>query len=185
MILCNLTDNTFRRSTTITSFTSLEPDDLKQAHEVPLSELTLSIVDQCPRIGAFVFSTGRSAGESAAPVAISGWSKAKSALDELALQKAYAIALERGEEPPHAIADWHLHDLRRTAATYMARIGIDRVVIAKVLNHAESEVTAIYDRHRYDTEKRRALDLWGQRLQAIVDGKDEGGNVVPLAAARA
>jgi hypothetical protein len=65
-----------------------------------------------------------------------------------------------------------------------ARLGVDRLVIAKVLNHAESGVNAAYDRHRYDREKRRALDLWGQRLKAIVDGTDTG-NVVPLAAVKA
>ena len=63
----------------------------------------------------------------------------------------------------------------------MAKLGVDRVVIGKVLNHAEGEVTAVYDRHRYDAEKRRALDLWGERLAGIVNGTG-GGNVVSLAA---
>jgi integrase len=76
-----------------------------------------------------------------------------------------------------------LHDLRRTAATNLARLGVDRVVIGKVLNHAEQEVTAVYDRHRYEAEKRRALELWGQRLAAIVDGSD-GRNVLSLALVR-
>jgi hypothetical protein len=66
----------------------------------------------------------------------------------------------------------------------MAKLGVDRVVIAKVLNHAENEVTAIYDRHRYDVEKRRALDLWGERLTAIVSGAHDGGNVVAFAAVK-
>jgi integrase len=84
---------------------------------------------------------------------------------------------------PAEFATWHLHDLRRTAATQMAKLGVDRVVIGKVLNHAEQEVTAIYDRHGYDAEKRRALELWAQRLEMIVKGTD-GDNVVHLAAAR-
>jgi integrase len=166
---------------------SRERTKADRAHEVPLSELAQSIIDECPKIGDFVFSTGRSkranGGEPAASVRISGWSKAKSALDKLALEKGCAIAFERGEDPPNAIADWHLHDLRRTAATYMARLGVERVVIGKVLNHAEAEVTAVYDRHRYDNEKRRALDLWGERLNTIVDSADSG-KIVQLAAAR-
>jgi integrase len=105
-------------------------------------------------------------------------------LDELAREKACAIAFEQGEDPPNEIPNWHLHDLRRTAATHMARLGVDRVVIAKVLNHAESDVTAIYDRHRYDAEKRRALELWGRRLAAIVNATDSVGNVVSMGAAR-
>ena len=166
---------------------SRERTKADRAHEVPLSKLTLSIIDDCPRISAFVFSTGKRARANArevAPVAISGWSKAKSTLDELALEIARASAGKRGEDPPNAIANWHLHDLRRSAATYMARLGVDRVVIGKVLNHAEQEVTAVYDRHRYDAEKRRALELWATRLLTIVEPEREG-NVVELAAARA
>jgi integrase len=154
-----------------------------RAHEVPLSALAMSIIEKSPKLGDFIFSTGRSAparaGGTAKPVAISGWSKAKSTLDKRARERLQALAVERGEDAPAKIADWHLHDLRRTAATHMARLGVDRVVIAKVLNHAENEVTAIYDRHRYGVEKRRALDLWGERLAAIVSGTD-GGNVVSL-----
>ncbi|MGJ0505307.1 MAG: tyrosine-type recombinase/integrase, partial [Methylocystis sp.] len=85
--------------------------------------------------------------------------------------------------PPKEIRPWRLHDLRRTCATQLGKLGTDRVVIGKILNHAEQGVTSVYDRHRYDDAKRRALDLWGLRLQAIVEGRD-GGNVVSLAQAR-
>ena len=166
---------------------SRERTKADRAHEVALSKLALAIIDDCPRIGAFVFSTGKSARGTArgpaAPVAISGWSKAKAALDKLALVKARELAEERGEEAPTGLAEWRLHDLRRSAATNLARLGVDRVVIGKVLNHAESEVTAVYDRHRYDGEKKQALEKWGHRLAAIVDGLNDD-NVVSLAAAR-
>jgi integrase len=155
-----------------------------RAHDVPLSALTLSILNECPRLGAHVFPTPRRGGEGEAgngPRAISGWSKAKSALDKLAFEKAIAFARAKGDRPPENFAQWRLHDLRRTAATYMAKLGVERVVIGKVLNHAEREVTAIYDRHRYDGEKRRALDLWGETLAAIV-GADCGGDVMNAAA---
>jgi integrase len=151
-----------------------------RAHEVPLSALTLSILEECPRLGDHVFATPRRSGEGESrrggARAISGWSKAKSALDKLAFEKAVALAVARGDRPPEKFAEWRLHDLRRTAATYMAKLGVERVVIGKVLNHAEREVTAIYDRHRYDREKRRALDLWGETLAALV-GADCGGAV--------
>lgn len=64
-----------------------------------------------------------------------------------------------------------VHDLRRTAATRMAEIGVPRFDIAKVLNHTDQEVTAIYDHYAYDAEKKRALLKWGRRLQDILDGK--------------
>ena len=60
------------------------------------------------------------------------------------------------------------HDLRRTAATQMAASGISRLVISKILNHVESGITAIYDRHSYDKEKQKALDKWGKTLEKIV-----------------
>lgn len=60
------------------------------------------------------------------------------------------------------------HDLRRTAASQMASMGISRLVIAKVLNHAENGITAVYDRHGYDAEKQHALDLWSDKLQTHI-----------------
>lgn len=153
-------------------------------HEVPLSALALAILDECPRIGDFVFSTGPSgplrAWGNGEPRPISGWGKAKAALDRLALERLRALAEERGEESPAEFPEWHLHDLRRSVATNLARLGVDRVVIAKILNHAEGGVTQVYDRYRYEAEKRRGLDLWAQRLAAIVAGGDSG-NVVTLA----
>ncbi len=61
-----------------------------------------------------------------------------------------------------------LHDLRRTAATQMASMGTYRLVVGMVLNHAEPGVTAVYDRHGYDKEKRDALDAWASKLMEIV-----------------
>lgn len=66
------------------------------------------------------------------------------------------------------------HDLRRTAASYMGEAGIDRFHIAHVLNHrsvTHSTVTAIYDRYRYDKEKRAALEKWAAVLSGIVEVK--------------
>lgn len=63
------------------------------------------------------------------------------------------------------------HDLRRTAASFMGEAGIDRFHIAHVLNHrsvTHSTVTAIYDRYRYDKEKRAALEKWGRELDSIL-----------------
>lgn len=61
------------------------------------------------------------------------------------------------------------HDLRRTAASHMTGLGIPRLTVAKILNHAEQGVTAIYDRHSYDREKREALDRWAQHVQDVIE----------------
>ena len=66
------------------------------------------------------------------------------------------------------------HDLRRTAAPDIGEAGVDRFHIAHVLNHrsvTHSTVTAIYDRYRYDKEKRAALEKWAEVLSGIVEVK--------------
>ena len=79
--------------------------------------------------------------------------------------------------------DFQPHDLRRTAASHMASFGVPRLVVSKLLNHVESGVTSVYDRHSYDAEKRHALDTWGARLEEIVTGHAtpvDDGKVVAL-----
>jgi hypothetical protein len=53
-------------------------------------------------------------------------------------------------------------------------------VIGRVLNHAERDVTAVYDRHSYDAEKRTALEAWGRKLESIVSGEEAAAKVVPF-----
>jgi integrase len=65
------------------------------------------------------------------------------------------------------------HDLRRTAASHMTRIGISRLVVSKILNHREHSVTAVYDRHSYDHEKQAALTQWGETLASIISEESD------------
>ena len=80
-----------------------------------------------------------------------------------------------------AVAFWP-HDLRRTAATTMASMGIARLTIGKILNHTDPSVTSVYDRFGYDEAKRLALESWGAKLAEIVEGKSKPANVVALKA---
>ncbi len=81
------------------------------------------------------------------------------------------------------IPHWTAHDLRRTAATIMADLGVVPHVIGHVLNHrtvTKAKITdRIYNRYEYDREKREALELWERRLIAILDRSAD--NVVLLA----
>ena len=79
------------------------------------------------------------------------------------------------------VADhWTLHDARRTALTGMQRLGVSPVVLGAVANHKGSGVTMThYAHHDYQGEKRQALDLWGDRLRAIITGATVA-KVVPL-----
>ncbi|WP_206675442.1 site-specific integrase [Mariprofundus sp. KV] len=71
------------------------------------------------------------------------------------------------------------HDFRRTAATNMTKSGFNRLTVSKVLNHVEGGVTAIYDRHSYDKEKKQALEAWGRKLESILS-KTKNDNVIVL-----
>lgn len=83
------------------------------------------------------------------------------------------------------VKDARFHDFRRTAASFMASLGIPRLTIARVLNHAERDVTAVYDRHSYDAEKRTVLEAWGRKLDSIFRGEDQAADVLPFSAGRA
>ena len=63
------------------------------------------------------------------------------------------------------------HDFRRTAASLMTGMGIPRLTVKKILNHVERDITAVYDRHSYDSEKREALEVCAKRLTAIISEK--------------
>ncbi|WP_298352967.1 site-specific integrase [Rhodoblastus sp.] len=156
------------------------------AHEVALSDAALALLATTDKIErprekgalalpAFVFTTtGRTP--------VSGYSKAKEQLDAAMNAILKAEAGDEFKEP----ARWTFHDLRRTAASGMAGLGIAPHVVEAVLNHKSGTikgVAAVYNRYSYADEKRAALDAWARRLDMIVSGKP-AGNVVELAGAR-
>ncbi len=151
-----------------------------RAHTVPLSPPALEVLCAVPRIegSGLLFTTG-------GRVPFSGWSKGKAALDRRMLEVATAEAIERGIDPGTIrVPDWRLHDLRRTAASGMARLGHPIHVIEAILNHKSgvlSGVAAIYNRHEYLEEKRRALESWAASVADLVRGKSSS-NVVKLRA---
>ena len=71
------------------------------------------------------------------------------------------------------------HDLRRTAASMITASGIQRLTISKILNHVESGITAVYDRHSYDKEKQKGLRSWGRQLEAIL-GRKKSNKVISI-----
>ena len=126
-----------------------------QAHAVPLSEPTLAILRDLPRIDSgedFVFTvSGRTP--------VSGFGKAKLRIDA-------AIAAANGAPLPR----WVLHDLRRTAATGMARQAVALPVIERVLNHVSGSfggIVGVYQRHGFEDEKRAALNAWGAFVEGL------------------
>ena len=120
-----------------------------RAHEVPLSPQVVRILEATPRLhDQLVFlSDGKE-------VPISGFSKRKRRLDSSC-----------------TIPPWSLHDLRRTAATSMGRLGVEPHIVRRILNHSPREidgVTAVYNRFAYLEEKRAALDKWATHVESTV-----------------
>jgi integrase len=125
----------------------------ERAHLVPLSAPMVDLLKGLPRLGDYAFTTD---GESH----ISGYAKGKSRLD------AFLVA---GGDP---LEPWTLHDLRRTASSHMARLGIPKDIRGRVLNHAVQGVTERhYTPYDFAAEKRSALDRWAAELIRAVEGK--------------
>lgn len=150
-----------------------------KAHEVPLSPPALSILETLPRIdgAGYVFTT-------TGKTPISGFGKPKATMHEKMMEILRREAEERGDNPEEVeVAPWRIHDLRRTVASGMARLGINIAVIEKVLNHTSGTfagIVGVYQRHEFGEEKRRALEAWGQYVTGL--GKNSpADNVIRLA----
>src|SRR5262249_52360701 len=78
------------------------------------------------------------------------------------------------------IAPFSPHDLRRTALTGMAKLGVPPLILGHIANHRTTTkagmTLSVYVHHAYEKEKREALELWADRLRGIVAGAD----VVPM-----
>ena len=117
---------------------------------VPLTGAVKALLGP-PRAG-FIFSSD------GGQRAFSGYSKAKRALDA-------KLAEIRKRDKRQPVPQWQHHDIRRTARSLMSRAGVSADVAERVIGHAIPGVRGIYDRHRYEAEKRDALE----RLAALVD----------------
>jgi integrase len=129
----------------------------RRPHMVPLSPAARELIASLAQEGQLVFTTnGRSP--------VSGWSKIKQRLDQ-------AMKI-----PP-----WRLHDLRRTAVTGMAELGIRPDIIERAVNHVSGTrggIAGVYNRSELLPERRAALERWALHVKGIVTG--HAAKVVPL-----
>ena len=106
---------------------------------IPLSTAAQAIIKTLPRVGDFVFKAG-----------LPDWSRAKAGLDELV-----------------KIPEWRTHDLRRTTATGLQKLGVALQVTEAILGHTSGSragIIGVYQRHDYAAEKRcRARGLGRSR----------------------
>jgi integrase len=144
-------------------------------HVIPLPPAALDIIrgldrwvdgEGKPKRNAFLFSTTNG------DKPVNGFSKAK-----LALDKGAAKRLGRKIEP------FTIHDLRRTMRTHLSALPIPQHIAERIIGHAQPGLLKVYDRYSFAAEKRHGLELWAERLAAIVadrPNEPEGGNVIRL-----
>lgn len=114
-----------------------------EPRSIPLSPAAQAIIKTLPRVGDFVFNAG-----------LPDWSRAKARIDEIS-----------------AVTGWRTHDLRRTAATGLQKLGIALQVTEAILGHTSGSragIIGVYQRHNYSAEKRAALEAWGAYVTALV-----------------
>lgn len=117
-----------------------------EPHTIHLSDPAKAIIAEMPRIAGdedYVFTTtGRSP--------ISGWSKVKGDLD---------VAIK--------IAPWRIHDLRRTVSTNLNESGVDPHIVEAILGHTIKGVAGVYNKAKYEAQKRATLDAWGKHVESL------------------
>ena len=132
----------------------------KRPHTVPLSKAARDAIASVRVVGQrFVFTTN---GETP----VSGWSKVKRRVDAKMAELAHAENA--------SVLPWTIHDLRRTCATGLQKLGIRLEVTEATLNHVSGTragIVGVYQRHQYSEEKRAALDQWAAHVEKIVDAR--------------
>jgi integrase len=141
-----------------------ELDRLALEHQVK-PKLGKTPIRHWPQFGPVLTTYGKTV--------IKSYSKAKAELNNV-------IANALPETDP--LPAWRVHDLRRTLATGLQRLGVRFEVTEAVLNHvsgARSGVAGIYQRHDWKDEKRAALSAWAGYVDGLVSGFKKG-NIIPL-----
>jgi integrase len=136
-----------------------------RTHLLPLPSPAIDLIRSAPRVGEFVWANDRGG-------PVKGYTAAKARLDGF-------LSAAGGTLTP-----WVFHDIRRSVATHMVRLGVSETTVGRVLNHAPQGITArVYALHSYAPEKRSALDRWAAEIMRAVEGRS-ADNVVTLKGGR-
>jgi integrase len=139
----------------------------KRDHVVPLSSMAKELVDELPRIVGcdYMFTTD-------GVRAIAGFSKAKRDFDQAVLED-----LRRQDPAAKPLANWRLHDLRRTARTLMSRTGVDADHAERCIGHVIGGQRETYDRYEFRDEKAHAFEGVATLIDRILKPQK---NVLPI-----
>jgi integrase len=134
-------------------------------HLVPITAAIQEVIASLPRTknGKYLFSLS----EGKRPLAVTG--PVKRDLDGRMLRTLKALARRRGEDHDAVeLPPWVNHDLRRTIRSGLSALEVPHNVAEAVLAHRQGGIAAVYDLHEYQSQKAKALELWAQRIAAIV-----------------
>jgi integrase len=131
----------------------------EEAHLVPLPLAVVEIFKSLPQFvgGDLVFTND-------GKHRLGGWNRFKTELDR-----------KIGK-----IERWTFHDLRRTARSNWSALGVQPHIAEMMLGHAQPGMHAVYDVHRYEHERRAALELWARRIAEIAGEVPPASNVVEI-----
>ncbi len=138
---------------------------------IPLTPTAMEIIGGLPRLinSVFVFtSTGKSP--------INSWGNVKKKIDRAIIDASESPSDSKG------IENWRFHDLRRTVATGLQRLGCRLEVIEAVLGHVSGSragIVGVYQRHSFDEEKHATLSAWDDFMASLIAGEGTT-NVIPL-----
>jgi integrase len=142
----------------------------KQTHRVPLTPMAIEILNEIKEITGeyrFVFASPVGATKRNPNNQVGASSILGSSVDH-ALRDNLTDDPKTGKINVFKLEHFTPHDLRRTATSMMTRSGVQRLTVKKILNHADREITAVYDRYEYDKEKQKALATWDRKLKTIL-----------------
>ena len=127
----------------------------KRQHIFPYGDLTAAVLADLPRVGDHFFPASRSHVRGKPTTVFNGWPKAKAVFDAQLSN----------------VAPYTLHDLRRTFASGLQRLGIRLEVIEQLLGHVSGSragVIGVYQRYDFLPEQRQAVQLWEEELQSLL-----------------
>jgi integrase len=132
----------------------------KRMHTFPLGEIARTQIERIPRVSnIYLFPAARGHVRGNRTTVFNGWGKPK---------KAFDLQLHKNR---HQVAPYTLHDLRRTFASGMARLGVQQVVVEKLLNHVtggvQSPIAQVYNRYSFMDEMRAAIGKWEAHIASL------------------
>jgi len=152
-----------------------------QAHTVPLTDTAMELLDTAREETERLQKRRKDEPAGFVFEARPGRSVTTAALSRAVIRYGDALGNKDTDE-----GRWRPHDLRRTCRTGLAAAGVSETVAELVIGHARQGVAAVYDQHRYEREKRLALEQWERRLLRIASGEPvEDDNVVSITEGRA